>query len=190
MVAKLIDESQVLVHNTDTAPATPSPEPLVRTTIERPTGLVRKRMTFNSSKLGVDVSRLQEAGWHCHWANDDKNRISDMLDIGYLFVELHEVGPGGVSMGSPSADSSNRVSRRVGTNEDGSAMLAYLMKTSNEYHAENNAFNQLPCDRIDAQIKSGAVRQADGSGEASATAGVDPESQSHFYRHVNLTRSR
>jgi hypothetical protein len=162
-------------------------EPQIRNVIERPGGLVRKRKGFTSSKLAVNVDRLREAGWYCHWINDTPGRVQEALDIGYVFVTLHEV-EATPTYGAPTADAGTRVCRRVGTNENGTELLAYLMKTSIEFHEENMAQTQIPCDRVDAQIRSGVIRQSDG-GEGAGQ--VDPESGTAFYRSVNYgNRSR
>ena len=72
--------------------------------------------------------------------NDVGGRIHDAGRAGYEFVEEDDDGR------------SVKVSRRVGTNEDGSAMIAYLMEIRQEFYDEDQAVKQSRLDEIDAQI--------------------------------------
>jgi hypothetical protein len=161
--------------------------PLARSTIDRPTNLVRRRKGFSVSKLGVDCSRLDAAGWHCHWFNDEDNRVENALDNGYIPVYLHEVDAAPSSYGAPTTDGGTRVSRRVGIKEDGTPLTAHLMKTSKEFHQENQSMYQERCDRIDQQIRAGTVKQSTGEPGGSIT---DPESGTRFYSQVAYSTPR
>lgn len=134
--------------------------PQVRTTAERPEGVPRRRRYFGSSKLGVDCSALQEAGFHCHWINDVTGRIQEAQDCGYEFVSLSEI-KAGPTLGAPSADEKDRVSRRVGVAEDGSELRAYLMKIRQDWYEENQAYYQERCDAVDRAIAAGTVEHVD-----------------------------
>lgn len=182
----LLDNAEKLPYNVS-QPTTEVSERLARYVIERPTGLTRKRVGFTSSKLSVNVDRLTQAGWYCHWINDYPGRVQNLIDLGYRFVSRWEVEDLAESVGLTDTDLAERVCRRVGTNENGSELLAYLMKTSKEIHEENMRQTQEPCDRIDAQIRSGAVRQSAGVEGETAT---DAESNTAFYRQVNYRQTR
>lgn len=138
-----------------------------RTLSDRPTQRPRKRMTFGSSKLGVDCSKLHEAGFYCHWLNDYPGRISEAQEVGYQFVLLSEI-ESSPTLGAPTADGGQRVSRRVGVKEDGTELLAYLMKIPLEWKHENDAEYTKRADAIDAQIRSGKVTQVAGTDPASS----------------------
>jgi hypothetical protein len=153
--------------------------PLARQVSDRPEGRPRRRVAFGSSKLGVDCSKLHSEGWYCHWVNDYPGRIHEAQAVGYEFVKLSEI-ESGPTLGAPSADNQNRVSRRVGVTEDGRELLAYLMKIRQEYKNENDAFYQEKADKIDQQIRNGTVSQ-NGSN--------DPNSR--FYNAgTSMTRTR
>lgn len=93
--------------------------------------------------LGVPSLKMaaeQRAGYHRHWMNDHKNRIHAAEQAGYQFVS--EIVDG----------RDMRVSRRVGTHEDGSPLLAYLMEIRREFYDEDQAAKQAQVDEIDAAI--------------------------------------
>lgn len=125
-----------------------------RSTVERATTNPRSRPKFGSSKLGVDCSKLIEAGFYCHWINDYPGRVQDALGSGYQFVKLSEI-ESSPTIGAPSADGEERVSRRVGVGEEGKPLLAYLMKIPSEWKKENDSFYQERCDAVDRQIRAG-----------------------------------
>jgi len=128
----------------------------VRATTDRRESLARRRPAFGSSKLGVDCSKLQQAGYYCHWINDYPGRLQDALNSGYEFVKQSEV-ESAPSIGAPSAAAGDQVSRRVGVTEAGQELLAYLMKIPLEWKHENDAYYQERADAIDRAIRSGTV---------------------------------
>lgn len=127
-----------------------------RTLTDRHDPRPRRRMTFGSSKLGVDCSKLHAQGFYCHWINDYPGRISDAHEVGYQFVHLSEI-ESSPTIGAPTADGGTKVSRRVGVKEDGTELLAYLMKIPQEWKRENDAVYSERADAIDHQIRSGKV---------------------------------
>jgi len=65
-------------------------------------------------------------GFHLYWENDVDSKIQQLLQEGFDFVDPKEV-----SMESRvvvDGDTNNKVSKFVGTKEDGTPMRAYLMK--------------------------------------------------------------
>jgi len=142
------------------APGADIPTP--RSSVERTEPVRRKRLQLGSSKLGVDVSKLRDAGFYCHWINDQDGRVQEAMDRGYQFVSLDEIDyvP---TIGAPST-TDGKVSRRVGTIDD-KPLLAFLMKIRTEWKAEDDEVLAERCNQIDAQIKGGGIRQiADGAG--------------------------
>lgn len=165
-MAKLPQESAVeAVEQAVSAGEIPSREQIqavVRTTTDRKEGRPRRRPAFGSSKLGVDCSQLQQAGYYCHWINNYTGRVQDALNSGYEFVSLSEV-QSAPSIGAPTADLGDRVSRRVGVTEDGKELLAFLMKIPMEWKHENDAYYQERADSIDRAIRTGAVENVENS---------------------------
>jgi hypothetical protein len=132
----------------------------VETAIRKPSDreqAPRSRQMFGQGgKLAVDCSQLQSAGYYCHWLNDYPNRINDAQANGYEFVTIEEIqGMNGV--GTYTADASNKVSRVVGTTDQGEPLLAYLMKIRQEWKDENDKFHQRRPDAIDQEIRDGTL---------------------------------
>jgi hypothetical protein len=123
---------------------------VVRTVADRPVRKSRKPFGIPRSKLAV--SFLIE-GYHLHWVNDTPGRIHEALSGDYEFVTPKEVGL---------EDKDDRVKQLVGTNEDGSAMSAYLMKIREEWYQQDQEASQAAQDSIDSQIRNGALEDSGG----------------------------
>jgi len=137
-------------------PARNQVEDAVRKPEDRASAPRSRQMFGQGGKLSVDCSKLQQAGYYCHWVNDYPNRINEAQANGYEFVGIDEVqGLDGV--GTYTADASNKLSRIVGTNDQGEPLLAYLMKIRQEWKAENDAYHQRRPDQIDQEIRSGTL---------------------------------
>ena len=121
-----------------------------RTAADRPQRKSRKPFGVPRSKLGV--SFLIE-GYHLHWVNDTPGRIHEATSGDYEFVSPKEVGV---------EEKDDRVKRLVGTNEDGSAMYAYLMKIRKDWYDEDQAQVQSVQDAIDNQIRNGKLEDTGG----------------------------
>ena len=150
----------------------------VRSLTDRDEGISRRRPAFGRSKLGVDCTKLHEAGYYCHWINNYPGRVQDALDSGYEFVTLSEV-ESAPTIGFVTADAGDKVSRRVGVTEAGNELLAYLMKIKRAWKDENDAYYQQRTDAIDRRIRSGKPTQV---GEQ------DPAQR--FYGGASYSRSR
>lgn len=131
-----------------------SPQPQVRNSYERQEDMQRKRKMFGETAFGVDCTKLQEAGYYCHWLNDSPGRISEAHANGYEFVKQSEVelAPG---LGAPSADAGDKVSRIVGHTDQGGPLLGYLMKIPQGWKDENDAFYGKRADAVDRAVRSG-----------------------------------
>ncbi len=114
---------------------------------DRPTGREetgrRQRIPLGSAKL--KLAHEDRPGYHRHWMNDRSNRIHDAERAGYTFVEALNDGR------------KEKVSRRVGSHEDGSPMSAYLMEIRQEFYDEDQAAKQVRVDAIDAAILNGGA---------------------------------
>lgn len=121
------------------------PETLVRTQADRPARTKRIPFGVARSKLGVT---LELPGYHLHWVNDTAGRIAEAQQGGYTFVEPKEIGEAGQD---------SQVKRLVGTQEDGQAMYAYLMKLENEFYEEDQKINLKIADEFDNAIRRGEL---------------------------------
>ncbi len=127
---------------------------------DRPTD---REGTGRQARIPLGTSTLKMAyadrpGYHRHWMNDRSNRIHDAERAGYTFVEALNDGR------------KEKVSRRVGSHEDGSPMPAYLMEIRQEFYDEDQAAKQKQVDAIDYAILHGG-----------APADAEAQDRSAFY---------
>lgn len=117
----------------------------------------RKRGVFNGTKgkLSVDTNL---PGYHLHIMNDDKTRIQDALDNGYVFVKPEEVEGLSDNVVAKNGDlGDSRIRFLVGSRDKGEPMYGYLMKIRQEWYEEDQAELQAKNNRIDAAIRNGKV---------------------------------
>lgn len=98
----------------------------------------KKRTPLGVMKLKLQAKKLD--GKTPRWLNDHGSRIQDALDGGYEFRKDKE---------------GNKVSRVVGTNEDGSERIAFLMDIDNKFYEEDQAEKMKRIDKTEEQIYAG-----------------------------------
>ena len=88
----------------------------------------KRRTNLGGASLKLEVTTTI-AGCHLYWENDIEARLERLLAEGFDFVSPSEVGMHNVT-GRIVADTdvTDRVSKYVGTTEEGKPMRAYLMK--------------------------------------------------------------
>lgn len=110
-------------------------------------------------KLSIDdnlKSRIEQDGYVLRWVNDQKSRIHDAQQAGYVFVTsdgLEKIGDNG----DQNTDPGSRISQIVGTNEVGDPIRAYLMAIPRDFYEEDQQLKQKQVDEIDDAIKGGNV---------------------------------
>lgn len=125
----------------ETRPETRDDAPRQRRT---PLGTARQKLSYPP-----------RPGYVRRWFNDTMNRIHDATQAGYEHVE-------------EDADGRRvKLSRLVGTKEDGTPMAAYLMEIRQEFYEEDHAEKQRAVDEIDAQM----MRRNDPDGVGGADQG-------------------
>lgn len=116
-----------------------------------PLGAIRAKMTVD------EATKEKNKGKKLRWVNDTADgRIQHAEAGGYDFV----TGDGTERIGEGqdgNSDLGSRVSRIVGTKEDGTPLRAYLMAVDEEFYKEDQLAKQKEVDEIDAQIRSGSV---------------------------------
>ena len=132
-----------------------------------------KPETIPTNFLSGFVKRLEvhgeRPGFTRRWFNDDKggSNIRAALMSGWQFAERTDVQLN-AAVTPRNTDLGSRVQECVGTNENGSALFAYLMEIPTwlyEKHQEARiAYNR----QLMAQIKGGAIGQKAGDGRYSA----------------------
>lgn len=117
-----------------------------------------KRVPLGVPHRKLNVS-LKVPGKRMRWLNDhwrkDPARISKALEGGYEFVNRQGITVGEGSLDS-NTDAGTLVSRVVGTNPDGTPIVAYLMAIDEELYKEDQTAKQKIVDGIDQQIKRGS----------------------------------
>lgn len=85
-------------------------------------------------------------GHQQRWVNDDGTRLMDAQNAGYEYV---------------TDERGRKISRPVGSGENGKPMTAHLMKIPDEFYEEDQAAKQAELDKIDNSIKRGGIKGAD-----------------------------
>lgn len=120
-----------------------------------PLGQHRSKMNVDS--LNLPSNRVPR------WINDIGGRIRDALDGGYQFTEDKNAKVGDDPQQPQGMGSA--VNIRVGTHEDGSPMMAYLMTIDKELYEEDQADKQKVVDEIDRAILEGHHQSNYGDGK-------------------------
>jgi hypothetical protein len=97
------------------------------------------------------------AGYHRHWFNDVKDRISRAQEAGYEHVKDKE---------------GKNVQMVVGTAEGGGPMHGFLMEILEEWYKEDMAAQQKIVDDREAQIKRGEAERQAGDGRYIPAQGI------------------
>jgi hypothetical protein len=116
-------------------------------------------------------------GFRRYWANDDGNRLADMLNKGYDFVRKGSIGSENVF----SDDSGDKISQFVGKTKTNDPMRAYLMEIPEGWYLEDLKQREERRRSIEKDIKrvahgGGQSRSADGS----SVMYVPSQGSSHF----------
>lgn len=121
----------------------------------------RKRIPFAERRKKLDATGIP--GYKLHWVNDIKDRIITHEEAGYEFVNAGEVKLNSL-VTAANADLGTRVSKVVGTKENGEPMHAYLMKIKQEWYDEDQQAKQALVDESDKALRGGfGISGADNS---------------------------
>lgn len=100
----------------------------------------RVRKPFGS--LGQKLAYAARPGYHRHWFNDTRIRLTEALEAGYTYVV---------------DDNGRNVQRVVGVNEGGTPLMGFLMETPQEWYNEDMIVQQREVDKVDEAIHRGSV---------------------------------
>tara|TARA_R110000803_G_scaffold184316_1_gene246662 strand:- start:153 stop:626 length:474 start_codon:yes stop_codon:yes gene_type:complete len=98
----------------------------------------RERVPLGTLRLKMAVSPVE--GYVLRWLNDRGNRIGDAEQGGYQFVTYEELGEKAIGQYNATPDSMDmgeRVSKVVGTQENGVPLVAFLMKIDKEWYDDD-----------------------------------------------------
>jgi hypothetical protein len=131
-----------------------------KTTTERQRN---KRKPFGVPRLKLSIDKQLE-GYHYRWVNDEPGRIAQALSGDYAFAEPEEVGREDTDDG--------KVRELAGTNKDGSAMYAYLMRIPYEFYLEDQSDKQAYLDEVDKAIRGGKISTSPGDNRYVPEGGI------------------
>lgn len=126
---------------------------------ERPSAVRERRKNFGGPRLKLAVIG-EIPGYHLYWENDNEGAIEQLLYEGFDFVTPEEVQM--VSHIVQDTDTANRVSRYVGSKENGTPMRAYLLKCPDEIWAEREADRYAQADAWDNDIRRAQIEPDEG----------------------------
>jgi hypothetical protein len=89
-------------------------------------------------------------GYVGRWVNDEGGRLAQAEAAGYSFV-----APDTKTATGSNADPGTRISRIVGSQENGQPLRAYLMEQTEENYAEDQKAKQSQIDAFDEAMKRG-----------------------------------
>jgi len=113
----------------------------------------KKRVPLGTPRMKLSVEVPQ--GKVGRWVNDSAGRIDAATDGGYELVRTGvHVGEDAES-GNSSLDSC--VSRRVGVQDDGEPLTAYLMVIDKDLYDEDQDVKQAELDKVAEAIKTGKL---------------------------------
>lgn len=109
-----------------------------------PLGVIRKKLSVTAIE-----------GYVLRWLTDRDGRIQDAEAAGYEFVAYEETGQIGQHNTTPdSQEQGSKVSKRVGTDDHGAPLIAYLMKIKKEWYDEDQAEKQRKIDETERGVKA------------------------------------
>ncbi len=140
---KYIQETPAMAVETEQAPSGRPPR------TRKPFGTMEQTMAYPKRE-----------GFHRHWFNDVKDRISRAQEAGYEHVKNSE---------------GKNVQMVVGTAEGGGAMHGFLMEIPEEWYQEDMRAQQKLINDNEAQIKRGEANRQAGDGRYIPAQGIKIE---------------
>jgi hypothetical protein len=133
-----------------------------RSETRQPEGRRRRLESIGKSASKLAVPDIE--GYTLRWVNDKDNRLTELYQQDWNYVEKDEIQKVGESSEDRNSDLGNRVTQVVGVKEDGSPLRAFLMKKRVDWHEQDRAIKQKQVDEIDQTIKNGGIgREQEGS---------------------------
>jgi hypothetical protein len=116
----------------------------------------RRRNAFNGTEGKLTITG-EIPGYHIHIMNDTPGRIATALDNGYEFVSPSEVSTKEGNVTNTNTDLGDKIRFRVGVDDSGNGLYAYVMKIRQEWYDEDRQALQGRVDAVDQAIKSGKM---------------------------------
>ena len=112
-----------------------------------------ERVPLGAPRLKLKIKE-QDPNFVARWINDKGGRLEHALEGGYSFVGR------GVTVGTPdvipgNTDPGSRVSKIVGTDEDGSPLRAYSMQIDRDTYEKDQDAKEAERQRTESAIRNG-----------------------------------
>jgi hypothetical protein len=119
--------------------------------------------TGRATRIGLGVSRsklaVQErSGYKRRWVNDAEGRLQQATAGGYQFAEDQSLQIGSPDVDNVNRDLGSRISRVV---DKTTGQKAYLMEIKEEFYKEDQDDKARELDKVDEQLKRGALHQSE-----------------------------
>lgn len=131
-----------------------------------------RRVPMGVAVLKLDVPQAVNDPEHVYrWINDKPGRIQRARTGGWEFVEDPgmQVGTGSETRNS---QQDSRVSQVVGKNENGTPLVAFLMRIKREWYHEDQETKQASIDEVENTIKGGRYKEGAGDGRYIPKEGI------------------
>ena len=131
----------------------------------------RERVPLGVPRMKLTAHNIPE-GKQARWINDKPGRLDDALRGSYQFLDKDGIVIG-TGYEDENEDMGSRVSRRVGTENDGTPITAYLMVIDKDLYEKDQAEKMKQVDMVDEAIKSGKFLQNPGDGRYVPRDGIN-----------------
>lgn len=119
----------------------------------------REKFKSTGAIAGQKLFAPQKKDFHRHWINDEDNRLEEMLDKGYVFVDDKD-------QVISSDDIGTRKSKLVGTKRAGGPLKAYLMETPEKFYREDQQEKESLIQSHESQIRNAVSGGGKGIGSS------------------------
>lgn len=116
----------------------------------------RRRVPLGTQRTKLNVP--EDPRFKYHWFIDEPGRVESAVIAAYDFCSATEFPEYGVDEVLPgNSDLGTKISRVVGSHEDGRPMRAYLMRIPMEYYQEDEQERMQAIDKIEESIRHGNI---------------------------------
>ena len=125
----------------------------------------REKFKSTGAIAGQKLFAPQKKDFHRHWINDEDNRLEELLDKGYVFVDDKDQVISSDNIGT-------RKSKLVGTKRAGGPLTAYLMETPEKFYREDQQEKESLIQSHESQVRKAV--SGDGKGIGSTGHAYNP----------------
>lgn len=119
----------------------------------------KEKFKSTGAIAGQKLFAPQKKDFHRHWINDEDNRLEEMLDKGYVFVDDKDQVISSDGIGA-------RKSKLVGTKRAGGPLTAYLMETPEKFYREDQQEKESLIQSHESQVRDAVSGDGKGIGSS------------------------